>query len=263
MLDYHDLVNGSFKIKKNEDIDIYLNDFFVKGNYKQYRIDDDCIGDNKKAIKVMFDEKKELSKRIDDAFSYNPFCIEAFFAYMLRSDDVFLSYRFTSYYETNDSYADLESYEKRCYITIMKFYVSFLMDVNNITTAIKVQKMIIRLCNDDDYENIKTLATLYYLIEDEKELYKLYCQSEFEEYEYLLTIITELKYEEDLKARQILFEMFDKFEYAKYLDHVWDLDLTDPKQKHFYDIVDKCFDNTLSIPNFFSWVNMQKEKNEE
>ena len=58
-------------------------------------------------------------------------------------------------------------------------------------------------------------------------------------------------------------DMFENIEYSSYIDHLWDLDLNDPKQKEYYDIVEENFDDLSSVPDFFAWVNLAKEDNEE
>ena len=63
-----------------------------------------------------------------------------------------------------------------------------------------------------------------------------------------------------MKAREVLIDMFDNIEYGTYLDHVWDLDENDPKQKRFMEIVNDCYEDLSSVPTFFSWVNKTREK---
>ena len=81
MLKFDDLING---LEDNKDrIEDYFVEFFSRGNYKQYEVDGDPDKDERKAIRVMFESRKKLRDRIEESFSYDPFCLEAFFAYYI------------------------------------------------------------------------------------------------------------------------------------------------------------------------------------
>lgn len=257
MTNFNDLVNNAYKQDKVEE---YLLNFFNKKNYKEYEIDDNASLDQIKAIRTMFNSRKDLRKRIDDAFAYDLFCVEAFFAYLMINEDVFLQLRFNTYYKYIDDYPDFDLYEKNNYIRILNLYVDFLSDIRNITKAISILKMIIKLTNQASETNISRLAYMYFMIEDDKEFYKLYTNYEFATVDYLLLMVTLLKHDEELKAQEVLLDMFDNIECSTYLDHIWDLDEDDIKQQEFYKAVDGCFDDILSIPTFFSWVNKVREK---
>ena len=71
MVSFNNLVND---FKENEKIEDYLLRFFTKSNFKEYEISDAADSEQSKAIKIMFESKKDLRDRIDDAFSYDPFC---------------------------------------------------------------------------------------------------------------------------------------------------------------------------------------------
>ena len=261
MLSFNDIADG---IKDFEGTtEEYFRKTFTPENYRQYAVDYELTSLQKKAIKTMFESKKDLDKRIDQALKSDPFCLEAFFAYFVLSDDVFVNYRFETYYAQSENYADFDVYEKYCYITIMDFYVEFLLDIKNITRAIKVQRMIIRLTNDHSKTAIDRLAFMYNIIEDSDEFYRLYLDNEFDEYDYLLLMVTLLKNDEQIKAREVLDDMFRNIEYSDYMDHLWDLDLDDPKQKEFYDVIEDCFQDISAIPDFFTWVNFAKENGKE
>lgn len=257
MLNFNNLVND---INADIKIEEYLLNFFTKNNFKNYSISELANKNQVKAIKIMFESKKGLSERVDDAFSYDPFCVEALFTYLMISEDVFLQLRFDSYFEKASTYADLDEYEKICYIEILNFYVDFLLDIRNVTKAIVVQKLIIRLTQEYSKKTVSRLAYSYYEIENAEEFYKLYTEAQFGIYEYILCLITLLKNEEDIKAQEVLIDMFKNIEYGTYLDHVWDLDESDPIQKELSDAIQDCLDEINSIPTFFSWVNKIREK---
>lgn len=259
MLKFNDLVEG---IKNTEILpEDFFKQFLTAENYRDYEVDYPLDANQNKAIKKMFDSRKDLLKRADSAFRIDPFCLEAFFVYFVLNEDVFVNYRFESYFSQADSYGDLDAYQKHCFIAIMNFYVEFLLDIRNITRAIKIQRLIIRLKKENAGEAIDRLSFMYNLLEDSDEFYRLYLDCDFNEYDYLLLLVTLLKNDEKLLAKEVLFDMFENIEYASYLDHLWDLDMDDPKQKAFYDGVEDCFDDISAIPEFFTWVNLTKENN--
>lgn len=257
MINFNNLVNDISKDTKVED---YLLNFFTTKNFKNYVVSDSTNKLQVKAIKTMFTSKKEIKDRIEDAFSFDPFCIEALFSYLMMSEDVYLQLRFDAYYKEINNYGGFDDYQRKCYIEILNFYVDFLLDISNITKAIEVQKMIVKLTNEYSDKTVSRLAYSYFTIEDADGFYRLYLEAKLGLYEYLLLMITLLKHDEKLKAQEVLLDMYDNIEYGTYLDHVWDLDENDPKQKEFNDIVQDCFDDLNSIPTFFSWVNKTREK---
>lgn len=257
MLSFNKLVSG---IKADSKVDEYLLNFFTKKNFKEYKLREDLNRKQLKAIKIMFESKKNIVDRIDDAFDVDPFCIEALFSYLMTSEDIFLQLRFNAYLEKLNEYPMFNDYAKDCYIKILNFYVDFLLDINNCTKAIEIQKLVVKLTNKFTSDTVSKLAYAYHTIEDAEGFYRLYTEAKFTAYEYLLLMITLLKHDEKLKAQEVLLDMYDNIEYGTYLDHVWDLDENDPKQKEFNDIVQDCFDDLNSIPTFFSWVNKTREK---
>ena len=259
MLNFEDLLNGIDKIESKEQYDSFLCDFFSKQNYKNYTSKEELDKEETKALKVMFTSSKAMMERVDEALKCDPFCIEAFFVYTLYVEDTFLGLRFRAYYNEANNYGDLDIHEKHSFITIMHFYVNFLVDINNITSAIKVLRLIIKLTNKIE-EYLDDLVYLYFKLEMVDEIYKLYCHNDFNARNYVLLIVTELKHDEDMKAREVVEDMFEKIKYSTYLDHLWDLDDNDPEQAKFYDEIDEIFEDIIAIPNFFSYINEVKEQ---
>lgn len=257
MLKYTDLVSN---IKDDTKIEEYLLDFFCKKNYKDYEPIEKPSRFQKMAIKTMFESKKGLLDRVDTAFIFDPFCIEALFVYLMMSEDVFIQLRFNKYYEELNKYPSLDTYQKACYLKMLDLYVDFLLDINNITKAIEIEKLIIKLTNKYSAKSVSRLAYCYYSIENADDFYRLYAEADFTAYEYLLLLVTLLIHEEDLKAQEVLLDMYSNIEYSTYLDHVWDLDENDPKQKDFVNVINDCFDDIKCVPTFFSWVNKTREK---
>jgi len=258
MLNFEELVEG---LANNKDrVNDYFTEFFTKTNFKNYELDNDLDSDDLKAIKTMFESRKELNKRVNDAFKHNPLCLEAFFVYYILNEDVFVNYRFETYYSESNSFADFTAYEKKCYIRILDFYVEFLLDIHNITTAIKVQRLIIRLTNDLSRKNVSRLSYMYSTIEECNDFYRLYLECEFDAYDYLLLLVTLLKHDEKVKAKEVLLDMFKNVKYSEYLDHLWDLDDKDKEQQEFYKCVEDCYSEISSVPGFFSWVNRINEE---
>lgn len=257
MLSLNNLVND---IEKDAKIEDYLDGFFTKENYKKYDISDKANKDEVKAIKTMFESRKPIIDRIEVALEYDPFCVEAVFSYMMLSEDVFVYLRYESYYKQVSKYAGLDDYQKQCYIKILDFYVEFLLDISNCTKAIEVQRLIVKLTNSFSQQAVSRLAYAYHTIEDDTDFYRLYTEAEFDIYAYLLLLVTLLKHDESLKAEEVLFDMYKNIEYSTYIDHVWDLDEQDPKQKEIAKIVNDCYDELNAVPTFFSWVNKTREK---
>ncbi len=75
-----------------------------------------------------------------------------------------------------------------------------------------------------------------------------------------MMVLMLLKHEEEKKAREVLLEMLEKVKYAEYMDHLWDLDLKDPEQKEFYRLIEDCYSEISSVPDFFAWVNKINEE---
>ena len=260
MSSFEDLVEGISNVKK--ETESYLQDFFTRKNPKEYTIPETASSESVKAIKIMFESKKDLKERVQYAFEEDPFCLEAFFVYFILSEDIYVSCRFEAYRKEASEFADLDEYNRHCYLRIMDFYVDFLLDLHNITKAITIQRLIARLSGRMSPRSVSRLALMYCLIEDEKEFYRLYLDNEFDTYDYLLLLVTLLKHEEEIKTKEVLLDMLEKIPYASYLDHLWDLDLKDPKQEAFYKIVEDCYREISSIPYFFSWINELNEANE-
>ena len=256
MARYEDLLKG---LRSADNTESYFLQFFTPKNFKEYEVDYVLDNNQKKALKTMFESKKELSKRVEAAFKTHPLCLEAFFVYFVLNEDIFVNYRFKSYFEQLSSYGDLNEYDKYCYIRILDLNVEFLLDLHNFTGAIKIQKMINRLTNNVSRVGISRLSMMYSVLEDSDEFYRLYLDNRFDTYDYLLLLVTLLQNEEELKAKEVLSDMFANIEYSTYLDHLWDLDLDDPKQREFYDVVETNYDDINSIPDFFAWVNLAKE----
>ena len=249
-------------INKKEPKD-FLNGFFTKENFKEYSIPSDAGIDELKAIKTMFTSKKDLLTRVDLALKKDPLCLEAFFTYFVLSEDVYVNYRFEVYHKEADSYADFSEYQKRSYLRILRFYIEFLIDIHNISTAIRVQRTIIRLNGHADTDMIDNLAYMYYLIEDGDEFYRLYLNEEFDTYAYLLLLVTLIKNDEKYKAKQVLEDMFKTIEPAQYLDHLWDLEKDNKQHQDFYKAVENAYEELSSVPDFFTWVNIIKEGKED
>lgn len=260
MLNYNNLIND---IDMNKKPDEYLLGFFTKENYRNYEVSELANDTEIKAIKTLFESKKPIDERIENVLRIDPFCIEAIFAYVMISENVFIEMRFRAYFDEAKDFGRFNEYQKRNYIELLNLYVDFLFDISNITRAIVVLRMIVRLTNEFSLKNTEKFAFAYFCLENADDFYRLYTETEFDLYDYLLLIVTLLKHEEEMKAQEVLFDMYKNIEYGTYLDHVWDLDETDEKQKEFSKTVEECFDDINSVPTFFSWVYKAREKYEK
>jgi len=258
MIDFETLVKDSASTTKEPKE--YLEEFFVRQNFRTYLCPEDLDKEEYKAVKTMFESRKELYKRARDVLDVDPFCLEAFFTYFLLTEDIYVYHSFREYFAHAEEYAELTPSQKRRYLRILDFFVEFLLDIRNITEAIKIQRMIMRLGNDESPYMVNRLSYMYMMTENDEEFYRHYLSYDFDEYDYLLLLVTLLKHEDEFRAREVLNDMLGKIEYADYLDHLWDLDLNDPEQKEFYQTVTGCQLQTDSVFDFFGWVNRNKPR---
>jgi hypothetical protein len=49
--------------------------------------------------------------------------------------------------------------------------------------------------------------------------------------------------------------MYEKIEYAKYLDHMWDLKEDVPAEAEFMRTVEDCIEEINGVPEFFSFAS--------
>ena len=258
MADFDGMIAG---LRDHKDtVEAYFLDFFSKKNRKEYHVDQKADSDSLKAIRIMFESKKELRERVEQSFSYDPFCLEAFFVYYVISEDIYVDQRFRSYYEELNGFADLDPYRQEEYLRILDFYVEFLLDVHNMTRAARVERQIIRLTKDFSPRQVDRLSFIYASLEEKDDFYRLFLDSDLSLYSFLLLIVTLLKHDDRRKAQEVCEEMLEKIEYASYLDHMWDLDLNDGKQKEFYQTVEDCYEFIGSVPDFFTFINLVREK---
>jgi hypothetical protein len=75
-----------------------------------------------------------------------------------------------------------------------------------------------------------------------------------------MLIVTLLKHDDERRAKEVANDMFDHIELSSYIDHLWDLDYSDPAQKEFYEAVENSYEYIRSIPDFFTFMNIVREK---
>ncbi len=241
----------------------FLSAFFTPDHFRDYDPGQGLEEEQIKAVRIMFESKKDLLKRSEQALKTDPLCPEAFFVYYLLSEDVFVDYRFRSYYSHISDFGDLSDHQKKSFLRILEFYVEFLTELHNHSGAIRVQRQIMRLRNREDGLDLDRLSYLYATIEDADDFYRLYLDRDFGLDHYLLLIVTLLKHEDRLKASQVVRDMFEHVEYATYLDHLWDLDEKDEKQQEFYQKTEDCYEFISSIPDFFTFIAQVHESLKE
>lgn len=259
-MDFYQLVNDIYQLDNEEKKKSHFNDLFVKTNFKNYEYEESLQADEIKAIKYMFNSKHELCQRAREALDIDPFCVEAIFVYYVLGVDAYVYMMFNDYYAYLSSYGELTIRQKVAFVTILDLYVEFLLDIFNYTQAIKVEKVIIKLTNNIGLKEIDRLSTLYYAIEDDNEFYKLYCEVEsFPLESYILLILTLLKHDEELKAKQVLWDMQKNIKNSDYIDHIWDIQEDNKELMEFYNSVDGCYEQICSVPYFFSWCSQNKK----
>ena len=248
MKNYNDLVEG---IKQAKDVEEYFKEFFVKDNCKEYKMIEGASKKEIKALKVLFESKRDLLVRVEDAFKLDPLCPEAMFVYHYLADEMYVFDRYEAYYDQKDEYADFTYHQKFSYIQILDLYVEFLLDIQNMTYALKVQKLIIKLTNQMNAIALNRFSFIYNYIENWQDAYRLYLDNDFDAYDYLLLLVTLLKHDEKQKAREVLLDMLKNIEDAEYIDHIWELS----EKSKFFIAVNNCYDQLQGVPLFFPWAS--------
>ncbi len=262
MFDVKYLVESANKIDSRKQLELFFDDFFCEQNFLQYEIKGNPNNEEYVLVEDMFDNKiRSAYKKACDIVKRDNFCFEAFFVFYKLSNDVTLSYYFNVIFNNFNVFDDLTIYNKLVFGQIISIYIDFLRDIGNITYAIKITKMVLNK-NDNNFPvNENTLTLLYAQNEIFAEFYDLYLDKGFEYIEsYLRLIIVCLKYEEELKAKDVVMELLDKYPYADYLDHIWELEgITDKEALRFKKALESCYIDFASVPSFFSWFGANKE----
>ena len=261
MYSFDQLVSDSEFIEDDK-IKDFLEDFFVKENLDQYFIDNCVDSKHLKSIQKMFISNEDILLRAKNVLKQDEYCLEAFYIFYRLADETVLNFTMNNIYHKKNQYEMLSKYEKYSVINILNFYVQFLLDIHNLTFAIKVLKTIIKLENNYSTTNISKLSYLYCLLENKKDFYDLYINEYFSEpIPYILLMVVLLKHEEELKAKEVYLDMLKKFKYATYIDHIWDLEeINEEESIEFKNAVDICFEEICAIPYFFSWCQENKEE---
>ena len=244
---------------KKEEVEPYLESFFVPENAPDYYVPEYATEAEKEAVLLFFESEKPLDERVIEARNLDPMSIEAFFVELSLREEV-LSYSiFKEYYDRLDDYDSYTVYAQENLCIIVDLFVEYLLDIHYIKGAIAVQK---RLNLVPRYtKNISRLSYLYYLIEDGDAYYDLFLNEDFEDpASYLLLINTLLKCGEQDKAREVLNDMFAYVPYSDYIDRIWELDSSIEEARVFADAVDRCFDDLCSVPYFFTWCSQNREE---
>lgn len=238
------------------DCEKFLKEFFTKENYKNYQVSFPLDRDEAKALKILFTAGNDIYERVEDVLEYDPFCLEAFYSFMALSDDLALKYRFDGYYKQAAGYGDMTYHQKICYAQILDYYAQFLYDIDNITGVVRVRNLLYKLTKDK--KQVHMLSDLYYLLENDDDYYRLYLYNDFTLMEYLLLIVTLLKHDDEDRAREVARDMFEKNEYARYLDRL-DEESDDPMLKEVVSLVDSNYDKLVCAPELFVFIGKVKE----
>ena len=209
MLSFDQLVYETENLE-NEELEKYLINFFTAGNYDDYLIDSTCNEDEKMDIYDMFHSNEDILIRAVMILDRSPLCMEANYVNYLLNEETMVDLWFNTLIHKSSEYYSFTEYGRTSYIRLLDIYAQFLMDIHNVTFAIKVIKRIADLENRYSDENISRLAYMYSVIENADEFYELYLNEEFNEMApYLLLIVVLLKHEDELKAREVLSDFID------------------------------------------------------
>ncbi|MBQ3418726.1 MAG: hypothetical protein IJH31_01145 [Erysipelotrichaceae bacterium] len=263
MLSFAVLLFEAAYIVESEQLIEHFEDFFIPENFDDYLIDDDAGEKDKTSIRRMFCDTGDILTRANSILKDDPFCLEAnYVSYRLNEETIVDSY-FKGLYLNNINYDSFTNYEKKNYLQALSMYVEFLSEIRYRTLAIKVAKKIAQLEGKYNHDLLLNLAFLYSVTENADEFYELYLNVEFEDIvPYLLLICVELKNDDEIKAKEVLSEFLNKYEYGTYIDHIWDLENDSSMEAvEFKDAVNLCFDELVSVPYFFTWCSNNKERN--
>ena len=257
--DIFTLANELAKLEKSE-AEEYIDSFFVPENLPEYYFPEYVNEAEREAILTFFESDKPVEERVLEAKSLDPLSIEAFFVDLSMHEDI-LSYSiFQNYWDMLPDYESYTVYGKENLMIILDLFVEYLLDIHNIKGAIKVQEKLHSIPGNT-VRNVPRLCYLYYLIEDGNTYYDLYLKENFEDpTSWLLLINTLLKCEEPDKAREVLNDMFSAVPYSDYVDHIWEIDESIEEARVFSDAVNRCFDELISVPYFFTWCSQNKEE---
>ena len=248
--------------RDRQDIEKYLTEFFTPEHYDDYLVDSSCNGNEKDAIYEMFHSEGTLLLRALNVLKSEPFCLEANYVNYLLNEEPVTDACFMDIYKRRDEYDSFTDYGKYCYRKLLDLYAQFMLDIHNITFAIKIMNCLVEVEGHYSKDNIVKLSYLYALIEDKDDFYDLYIKEDFDDMvSYLLLMVVLLKHGDQLKAREVLSDFVGRFEYGDYIDHIWDIDSDTSKEAvELRTAVDMCFEEICSIPYFFTWCYENKEK---
>lgn len=244
----------------DEELLDYFETFFDINNLEDYTYDSLANQKEKASTKKMFGSD-DVFLRAERVLNEDPYCLEAFFVYFRLADDLSLYQYFDKMFNQIAKFNHLSKYKKYVYKQIVDNFVSFLMDINNITMAIDVELSIIKsleICGEGE---ITRLAYLFGLKEDFDNLYNLYLQvGFFDETSYIALIVTALKNKEELKAMEIYNDFLSEYKYGGYIDHPWDLEkLEDSEALRMSEAMNACFELVRSVPYFINWCRENKK----
>ena len=261
MLNFDQLVFETEQLR-GSDLEKYLAGFFTSVNYEDYQIDELCNENEKMDIYDMFHSGEDILVRALMILDKDPLCLEANYVNYLLNDEMMVDVWFNGLLNRSNEYHGFTDYGKVAYRKLLNVYSQFLLDIHNVTFAIKVMKVIKSLEGHYHKEDIGRLSYMYSLIEDDDDFYDLYLNEDFEEMiPYILLMVVLLKHEEDLKAREVFSDFLSQYEKGEYIDHIWELDgdVSD-EATELRNAVDICFEEICSVPYFFSWCSDNKER---
>lgn len=261
MVDFETILLDTRDIQDREELEDYFEDFFVPNNYNQYEIDEDANDKERKAIYDIFHDDTQISLRIEKILKEDPLCIEALIVLIRIGEDSLINNYLYDQYLRSDEYNNLSVYGKKEYIKLLNLYSVFFSSIRNLTMAIKMTKKAVELEGGYSNASLSQLTWYYSEIEDADAYYDLYLNQElYEAIHYLLLIVVLLKHGRSIQAREVFTELLSRYPYSEYIDHMWDLENDESKEaQEFKETINICFENLISVPDFFSWCQDNKE----
>lgn len=248
--------------KKREECRIYFNDFFKEYNSTTYIFDPSMPDDDKQSVYDMFSGIDEIDDRALNVLEQNPYCVEAFYVSYKLSNDVTLQYYFNKMLNATVGFNELSKYHQNALLFILNCYCDFLSSIHNYTKAIKVADVLLDLDKNAINKYIDMKVFYYSQIEDLDHLYDLYLNDSFKDPAcYIFLIVTCLKHEDEIKAKEVLSTFISTYPKANYIDHIWEMDSDkSPEANQMRSAISYCYPSICAIPFFFSWCGKNKEE---
>ena len=178
------------KEREKEELEGYLTDIFSPERYDEYLVDPSCNEEERSMVYEMFHAGRPILIRATDILERDPLCLEANYVNYLLNEEPLTDTYFMAIYKRRDEYDSFTEYGRYCYRKLLDLYAQFMLDIHNITFAIKIMKCLIDVEGCCSKDNVVKLSYLYALIENKDDFYDMYIKEDFDDMvSYILLIV--------------------------------------------------------------------------